>query len=179
MENKCYVYGHYTKDTDEIFYIGKGTGKRAWVKYGRSIYWKNKVNKDGLVVKILEENLTDERAYTRERELIAEVGIENLVNFLEGGYGMTSADALRLWQDPEFRKKMEKVYQDPEWRRKNAEKNKRLAQDPEWRRKNAEAAKRRSQDPEYRRKQSEALKRYHANKKKELENQKADEFFSF
>jgi hypothetical protein len=77
MKKKCYVYGHYTKDTDELFYIGKGTGNRAWKKSGRSKYWNNKVNKDGLVVKILEENLTDEQAYEREKQLIAEVMAED------------------------------------------------------------------------------------------------------
>jgi len=158
MKKKCYIYGHYTEDTDELFYIGKGTGKRAWAKSGRSKYWNNKVNKDGLVVKILEEHLTDEQAYEREKQLIAEAGLENLVNFLEGGYGMTSADAFRIQRDPEYRKKMDKVYQGPEWRRKTAEANKLKSQDPKWRRKVSEGVNRRSQDPEWRRKMAEAGK---------------------
>ena len=59
----AYVYGHYKKDTGELFYIGKGSGKRAWRPDKRNRHWQYVVNKHGYVVKILEDNLTDEEAY--------------------------------------------------------------------------------------------------------------------
>ena len=46
-----YTYAHYTKDTNQLFYIGKGSFtkqgdfKRAFAKTGRNAYWKNKTNK--------------------------------------------------------------------------------------------------------------------------------------
>ena len=158
MKNNCYVYGHYTADTDELFYVGKGTRRRAWSKSGRSEHWNNKVNKHGLVVKILEEELTDEAAYQRENELITEYRLagKKLVNICEGGIGMSSADAQRISQDPDWQRKnaerAKRLSQDPEFLRKMAEVGKRLSQDPEWHRKNAEKNKRLSQDPEHRKK---------------------------
>jgi hypothetical protein len=89
-ENNAYVYGHYKADTGELFYIGKGTGKRAWHKSNRNVYWYNVVNKYGYTVKILHEGLSEEDAYSMERKLILEVGLENLTNMTEGGYGLTS-----------------------------------------------------------------------------------------
>ena len=132
---------------------------RAWVTSKRNPYWKNVVIKHGYVVKILEDGLTEEQAYEKEKQLIAEVGLENLTNLVEGGKGFTSEEATqnmqKLLQDPEWRRKnkehREKIYQDPEWRKRNAEKNRKLAQDPEWRKKQREGAKRRSQDPEWKR----------------------------
>lgn len=43
-----YTYAHFTKDTNKLFYIGKGTFskqsdfKRAYAKTGRNSYWQNK-----------------------------------------------------------------------------------------------------------------------------------------
>lgn len=48
-----YIYAHYTLDTNEIFYIGKGKGNRLGHKRGRSNLWKNIVNKHGYSKKIL------------------------------------------------------------------------------------------------------------------------------
>tara|TARA_R110002126_G_scaffold172712_1_gene321496 strand:- start:1155 stop:1646 length:492 start_codon:yes stop_codon:yes gene_type:complete len=45
-----YVYGHYTKDSGELFYIGVGTGHRLNHK-GRNRYWKNIVAKHGYEAK--------------------------------------------------------------------------------------------------------------------------------
>ena len=162
----AYVYGHYKAYTDELFYIGKGTGNRAWSKRSRNPHWQNVVNKHGLVVKILEDGLTEEQAYEKEKQLIAEVGLENLTNMVKGGKGFTSEEATqnmqKLLQDPEWRRKnkehREKIYQDPEWRKRNAEKNRKLAQDPEWCKQIADKIKQLYQDPEYRKKRAEATK---------------------
>jgi hypothetical protein len=96
MEKKIfYVYGHYRADTGEIFYIGKGHGKRAWVRKGtdgRSDWWHRIVNKHGYTVKLLHEQLTEDNALQKERELIQLYGRQNigtgpLVNLTDGGEG--------------------------------------------------------------------------------------------
>ena len=148
----AYVYGHYKAYTDELFYIGKGTGNRAWSKRSRNPHWQNVVNKHGLVVKILEDGLTEEQAYEKEKQLIAEVGLENLTNMVKGGKGFTSEDAKRWSQDPEWQKKqlegVKRRTQDPEWKQKNLEANRKRTQDPAWRKKRKEAAIKQAQDPE-------------------------------
>jgi len=52
MEKKreIYVYFHLNSFTEEVFYVGIGSGKRPWHKTGRSLWWKNTVSKFGLKV---------------------------------------------------------------------------------------------------------------------------------
>ena len=106
----AYVYGHYKADTGELFYIGKGTGRRAWEKSDRNPYWRHTEAKHGFQVRILEDNLTEEEALDKEKQLIAEVGLDNLTNIRPGGDGYTSEESrrlqLRLWKDPEHKKKL-------------------------------------------------------------------------
>lgn len=89
-DNVFYVYGHYTKDTNELFYIGKGKGARCNIKYDRSKIWKEKIKAHGgFKVEILENNLTESAAYELEKIKIEEYrnnGI-NLVNITDGGSG--------------------------------------------------------------------------------------------
>jgi hypothetical protein len=56
-------------DTGEIFYIGKGSGRRAWSKADRNKYWKN-IAKDGYIVEILFKELLESDAFKKEKELI-------------------------------------------------------------------------------------------------------------
>lgn len=119
----AYVYGHYRADSGELFYIGKGTGKRAWTASGRSKYWRSVANKYGYEVKILEDNLTEEEAYDKEVQLITEVGLENLANFRVGGDNPTSADMKRLYENEEYRNKIVEI---------NAKRSREQANNPEW-----------------------------------------------
>ena len=100
-----------------------------------------------MLFRSLEDGLTEEQAYEKEKQLIAEVGLENLTNMVKGGKGFTSEDAKR-WS------------QDPEWQKKQLEGVKRRTQDPEWKQKNLEANRKRVQNPEYRKRLSESVKRY-------------------
>lgn len=180
-DNRFYVYGHYTADTNELFYIGKGTRDRAWTSHRRSAYWHNKVNKHKRIVKILYDNLTEEEALNKEKELIAEVGLDKLVNLTEGGGGMTSTDAQRIMQTEKWKtnhkRAMEQLGKNPEWLEKNRanvrkrEERRRKrklysnrqylkSKDPEWRRKVSEGIRRAQQDPEYQRKRLEGIHRY-------------------
>jgi len=158
-ENNAYVYGHYKADTGELFYIGKGIGKRAWEKRRRNDHWNNTVNKHGYIVKILHENLSEEEAFNKERELIEEVGLQNLANMVEGGRGFTKEFSENLWKNPKFLKKMQEIYSSDEWYSKLKEGMKRMAQNPEWRKKNKERAQKRAQDPEWRKKNKEAMQK--------------------
>ena len=58
MNTFC-VYAH-TKPDGAIFYIGKGTKRRPKDVRGRNTYWKNVVNKHGLNVIVLADNLTND-----------------------------------------------------------------------------------------------------------------------
>lgn len=162
-DNNAYVYGHYKADTGELFYIGKGTGKRAWKRDKRNPHWQNIVDKHGYIIKILYENLSDEEAFNKEKELITEIGLENLTNITEGGEGLTSESAKLLGQ---------RNVQNPEWRKKITESNQRKAKDPafrkklsestekyihgEWRTKITEHNRRRAKDPSFRKQLSAA-----------------------
>jgi hypothetical protein len=89
MDKKFYVYIHYKVDTDEPFYVGKGSGNRAKVKSQRSSWWKRIVEKHGYYIEILESFNTEAEAFNRERSLIASMkaaGI-NLCNMTNGGDG--------------------------------------------------------------------------------------------
>lgn len=69
--NSCYVYGHFNIHTNECFYIGKGTGGRAWQLEGRNDKWIEYVKTNGNYdVRILICELTEDESYMIERVLI-------------------------------------------------------------------------------------------------------------
>jgi len=68
--NNYYVYLHRQKDTGIVFYIGKGTRRRAWVKSRRSLQWNNIINQHDYVVEILRDNLSETEALSFEKYLI-------------------------------------------------------------------------------------------------------------
>lgn len=90
---KFYTYAHYTEDTNEIFYIGKGSVnkqaayRRAFSKQGRNRYWVNKVKKHGgHKVVILAHWGTEKEAFEHETFLIG--CFSNLTNMTVGGEGV-------------------------------------------------------------------------------------------
>lgn len=91
LENNVYVYYHTRKDTNEIFYVGKGTKNRAYNSTQRSNYWKNIVNKaTGFCVYFLAKNLTDKEALNFEKVIIQSLRKQNvdLCNLTDGGEGI-------------------------------------------------------------------------------------------
>ena len=89
---KFYTYAHYTADTNEVFYIGKGTVHkqstyhRAFSTQRRNPYWVNKVNKHGgYKVVILAHWAVEEEAFEHEKMLIG--CFNKLTNLTVGGEG--------------------------------------------------------------------------------------------
>lgn len=96
MEN-CYVYIHKKADTKEIFYVGIGSQlkyKRAYQMYStkRNSIWNRIVKKHGVLVEVINDNLTREQAVSIEIELIKkygriDLGTGVLCNMTNGGDG--------------------------------------------------------------------------------------------
>lgn len=90
---RFYVYLH-CKPNGEIFYVGKGSGKRAWSKNKRGQHWLNIVNKHGLNVVIHTNGLTEKEAFDLEVLLIKEYRkIYKLANIADGGGGVSGSHA--------------------------------------------------------------------------------------
>ena len=92
------VYRH-THDDGTVFYIGIGKKlKRAYTKDRRSPIWKYAVNKYGLNVEILHDDVSWEDACKIEMDLIKQYGRKafgegTLVNLTEGGDGQLGLKA--------------------------------------------------------------------------------------
>lgn len=114
-----YVYAHRKATTGEIFYIGKGTGRRAW-NLQRNSLWSRTVKKHGLIVDIVQAGLREWAAHEIECDLIAlhgrrDCGHGPLINLTDGGEGASNPsketrqkikDAWKkLMADPEVREK--------------------------------------------------------------------------
>jgi hypothetical protein len=88
-----YVYLHKRKGTNKIFYVGKGTKSKSGINRiesskNRNIWWQHIVEKDGgFDYEIYRDSLTEDEAFSLEKELIDTIGISNLVNLTEGGIG--------------------------------------------------------------------------------------------
>lgn len=121
-----YVYAHAKATTGEIFYYGKGHGRRAWSHHSRSNLWKSVVAKHGLKVIIIQDGLQEWAALELECDMIAlrgrrDLGRGSLINFTDGGDGTSGAitpDHVRKIQsetfsrlnaDPEFKEKVRAI----------------------------------------------------------------------
>jgi hypothetical protein len=86
-----YVYQHKKADTNEIFYVGKGKGRRAFLCSKRNPYWQNIVAKHGFNVEIIVDNIDEELSFLVEMETIdayKKRGI-TLSNMTDGGEGVS------------------------------------------------------------------------------------------
>lgn len=96
MKANYYIYIHINLTTSEIFYVGKGTAYRASCKNHRSKWWNSIVSKYGYDIVLIEEGLTEEKAFELEKYYIKhfgrkDLGLGSLVNMTDGGEGMSGA----------------------------------------------------------------------------------------
>lgn len=80
LNNDYYVYEHIRLDNNTCFYVGKGHGKRAYVKK-RNPHHDRIAEKHGMKVEIIANDLTEDEAYEIERETIKKYVFEE-------GYGI-------------------------------------------------------------------------------------------
>ena len=107
---KYYVYRHFKKGTNEVFYIGIGSQKkylRAKTRHNRNKFWTNIYNKYGFEYEILIDDLLLDEACELEEFLIKNYGRVNLgtgplVNLTEGGEGtlgvIKSKTSIEKWK---------------------------------------------------------------------------------
>jgi len=96
--NNFYIYIHFRQDNLQPFYVGKGKGKRFLSNKSRNKYWKHIVNKYGYFPQIMENNLTEEQAFEREKFYIEVLGRENLCNLTDGGDGTSGFKHSEEWK---------------------------------------------------------------------------------
>ena len=85
MKRIFYIYAHYTADSNELFYIGKGKGKRLSSRYGRNKLWNYIANKHGFIFRKIVDGLEENEAFRLEIEKIKEFSPR--ANFTKGGSG--------------------------------------------------------------------------------------------
>jgi hypothetical protein len=85
-----YVYEHIRLDTNAVFYVGKGKGRRCFEARRRNQHWKRVVSKaGGFDVRIVVDKIDEELAFLAEQELIAKLKLQgaSLTNITDGGEG--------------------------------------------------------------------------------------------
>ena len=69
--NEFYIYEWYFNNTGNVFYVGKGKGRRYRDEKGRNQKFTRYISKCDCSVRKVYENLTEKDAYAKEIELIA------------------------------------------------------------------------------------------------------------
>lgn len=104
------VYEHIRPDTNAVFYIGKGQGRRPYTIRNRNKYWCNIVAKaGGFTVRMVVEGVDEELAFLIEAERIDQLrrlGMK-LCNMTDGGEGISGyvhTDATREFLRQQMRR---------------------------------------------------------------------------
>lgn len=156
MDNIYYVYAWRIKETGEVFYVGKGHGKRMRQngQHNRNHLFKEIVANNECEPFILESGLTEELAYDRERYYInyyKKTG-QAVANITDGG--PSGGNVMRNWskeRHQEFIDKMTAI-------------NKKRCNTNDFKTKISKATTKRYQDPDERKKQSERARLYWSDK---------------
>lgn len=90
-DNRFYIYEWFNTETDEVFYVGKGSGSRYKIKTGRNNYFTNYINKYKCSVRKIVENLIEDEAFKLEIEHIKKYRDSGQCkcNLTNGGEGAT------------------------------------------------------------------------------------------
>lgn len=171
MPNSFYVYTWTRPDTGEIFYVGKGRGDRDVSRRNRGKHFLNiiaKLERNGLspIIKRVAENLTEDDAFSIERNEISRIGrrdlgLGSLVNMTDGGDG-SSGYIPTEEAKAKLSASLRKLFEDPVQRKKRSDANIRRYEDPaERERTSAANRKAHAENPERRVRQSASLKRHY------------------
>tara|TARA_E500000318_G_scaffold722_1_gene1012 strand:+ start:50 stop:628 length:579 start_codon:yes stop_codon:yes gene_type:complete len=107
-DTKYYVYQHRLED-GKVFYVGRGSGKRAFNTTNRNHLWKQLVKENkSFIVEIKQDNLTEEQAKELEIKTIKELGLENLTNLTDESLG---GDIRKYLTDEQYEKWIERKSQ--------------------------------------------------------------------
>lgn len=99
-----YVYEWFIIDSFEIFYVGKGTGRRKLELHNRSKYFMNIYNKYNCAVRLHKQSLTNEKACKEEIKRIAELKAvgQARCNFTTGGTGFAEGSLNPTAKKPHY-----------------------------------------------------------------------------
>jgi hypothetical protein len=106
-----YVYVHKRASDGAIFYVGKGSGQRAWSKNKRGLHWHAVCRKHGVTIEIVRRFDSEEESFVFERALIAECRAKAiaLANKTDGGEGAAgvkhTAETKAIWAAAKLGKK--------------------------------------------------------------------------
>lgn len=103
VADRFYVYEHLTVDSGSVFYVGKGTGKRAYIAnhYHRNQHWLRHVAKHGgFSVRIVASSVSEEFAFLVEIERIDQLRRQGvrLCNQTDGGDGAAGWIKSESWR---------------------------------------------------------------------------------
>lgn len=119
-EIKYYIYEWYIKDTDEVFYVGKGCGDRYKITKRNNKFFTDMYNSHECDVRILEDCLTEEEAYSKEAQWIAwyrENTNYRLTNQTDGGDGTRGYHPSQKTIEAQRKANIER-WNDQEWKAK-------------------------------------------------------------
>lgn len=163
-EKRYYVYVWYIKTTDEVFYVGKGSGKRCRTKTRQDNPKFNEITKNfDCDFKIIKDNLSEQEAFDLEVKTIAYYrGIGSpLINILDGGKNpplLKGIPKSEEWKAKVRASRKEYYKNHPEIRKASSERLKQFLQTEqgkEFLRKSSEAKK----TDDFREKQSQKLRK--------------------
>lgn len=142
-EKVYYVYIWYIVETNEVFYVGKGKGKRYKDVSHRNKFFRDMYTSHNCNVRKIYENLTEYEAFQKEQEIIKwykENTNFRLTNQTDGGEGSSgwvppkefrdkqSKIHKEQWQDEEFREKMMAIRTDEDGPYKSKEFREKISQ---------------------------------------------------
>ena len=106
-----YTYAHIRLDTNAIFYIGKGIGRRLNRKDNRNKHWKHIAEKHGFKAIKLSEWDNEIEALNHEKVLIAYLRNKDikLVNVTDGGDGNNAKGGLTFKGRKQSKEAIEKT----------------------------------------------------------------------
>ena len=101
-DRSFHVYHHIRPDTGQVFYVGKGKGRRAFDQGARrGQFWHRVVKKaGGVFVEIVAKKLTENEAFLLEKQNIAAFRRQRvrLCNLTDGGDGASGLKRTPAWK---------------------------------------------------------------------------------